>query len=173
MRILVKIAGTVAVTALLLWAAESDGGILGEVAGLPPVVAVGAIAAFFGLVALYCRTLGRTLTLVSPAARTAPPASVWWMFAIPYNFTEDFFIVHTVATSLVADARIAARERKRWSAFGYGWCAFQILSLFPGAVGYLGGAVAMPLWVAHWIMTARINRRLGHRMSPLPAHATR
>jgi hypothetical protein len=170
---LVKIVGTVAVTVLLsypLWAPQWGAGILGEVAGLPPAVALGAVAAFLGLVALYCGALWRTLTLVHPEARTAPAASVWWMFAIPYNFTEDFFIVRTVATSLAVDARVPARELRRWSAFGYCWCAGQILSLFPGIAGYLGGAVAIPLWAAHWIMTVRINRRLG---VALPAGTTR
>lgn len=176
MRTTVKIAGTVAVTVLLsypLWAPQWGRGILGEVTGLPPAVALGVVAAFFGLVALYCRTLWRTMTLIHPGARTAAPTSVWWMFAIPYNFTEDFFIVHTVATSLAADARVPARELSHWSTLGYGWCALQILSLFPGAAGYLGGAVAIPLWAAHWIMTVRINRRLGVRITPLPADAAR
>ena len=176
MRAIVKIAGTVGVTVLLsypVWAAHWGGGILGEVVGLPPAAAVGGIVAFFGLVALYCRTLWRTLTLVHPDARTAPAASVWWMFAIPYNFTEDFFIVHTVATSLAADARVPARELGRWSTFGYSWCALQILSLFPGAVGYVGGAIAIPLWGAHWIMTLRINRQLGDRTNIMPAGAAR
>jgi hypothetical protein len=174
----IKIAGTVAVTVLVsypLWAPQWGAGILGEFAGLPPALALGAVASFFGLVALYCRTLWRTLTLVRPQARAAPAASVWWMFAIPYNFTEDFFIIRTIATSLAADARVPARELRRWSAAGYGWCALQILSLFPGAAGYLGGAVAVPLWVAHWIMSRRINRRLGDRTAnaTVPAVATR
>lgn len=167
--------GTLGVTALLsypLWAPQWGGGILGEIIGLPPAVALGAIAAFFGLVALYCRTLWRTLTLVHPDARSAPAASVWWMFAIPYNFTEDFFIVRTLERSVAADARIPTREVKRWSTSGYCWCTLQILSLFPGAVGYLGGAVAIPLWAAHWIMTLRINRRLGDRTSTVPSAAT-
>ena len=44
MRAIVKIAGTVAVTVLLgypLWAPQWGGGILGEVAGLPPAAALG------------------------------------------------------------------------------------------------------------------------------------
>lgn len=174
-RALVKIAGTVTVTVLLsypFWAPQG-GGILGEVAGLPPAAALGAVAAFLALVAGYCRTLWRTLTLVHPEARTAPATSVWWMFAVPYNFTEDFFIVHAVATSLAVDARVPDRELRRWSTAGYGWCALQNLSLFPGTVGYLGGAAAIPLWAAHWIMSLRINRRLGNRVDTVPADAGR
>ena len=82
---------------------------------------------------------------------------MWWMFAVPYNFVEDFFIVRAVAASLAADGRVTPG---RWKVVGYGWCALQILSLFPGVAGYAGGAAALPVWAAHWVMTARINRSL-------------
>jgi hypothetical protein len=144
----VKVAGTAGVVALLLFPGR---GILDEVAGQPFVV-----AGFFGLVALYCAALQRTLTLTGGAR----PASVWWMFAVPYNFVEDFFIVRTVAAALAADGRAAAPGR--WSAVGYAWCTLQILSLLPGMPGYAAGAAALPVWAAHWIMTARINRSIGH-----------
>jgi hypothetical protein len=146
-----------------LWAPQWGAGILGEIAGQPIVASLTVLAAFFGLVALYCRALQQTLKLVRPDARTASPASVWWMFAIPHNFVEDFFIVQRVVASLAAEARVPAGELKRWSAFGYGWCGLQILSLLPGAAGYAGGAVALPMWAAHWAMTVRINRRLASR----------
>ncbi|WP_218919739.1 hypothetical protein [Streptosporangium roseum] len=103
-----------------------------------------------------------------PDARTASPTSVWWMFATPYNFTEDFFIVRAVSTSLAADGQVTSAFIRRWAALGYGWCAFQILSLFPGTAGYVGAAIALPLWAAHWIMTARVNRTLATRNPAAP-----
>ena len=152
MRIVVRVVGTAAVVALIGWPARG-GGVLGEVAGLPVAVTVPVVAGFLGLVAGYCATLNRTSTL----ARAPRPASVWWMFAVPFNFVEDFFIVGTVAAALAADGRIPPR---RWAAVGHCWCALQILSLFPGVAGYAGGAVALPVWAAHWVMTVRINRTL-------------
>ncbi|MGW0593771.1 hypothetical protein [Streptosporangium sp. NPDC002607] len=171
MRAVVKTVGTILVTIILgypLWAPEWGLGILGEIGALGMPGGLIAVAVFFGLVALYCRALQRTMTLVRPDARTAPPASVWWMFAIPYNFTEDFFIVRTVSASMTADARMPGGFIRWWAALGYGWCGFQILSLFPGMAGYIGGAIALPLWAAHWIMTGRVNRRLAIRQPASP-----
>ncbi|MGW4028362.1 hypothetical protein ACWEFL_03425 [Streptomyces sp. NPDC004838] len=171
MAIFVRTAGTVLVTVLLsypIWAPDWGLGILGEVAALGIAGALAAVAVFFGLVALYCRALQRTLRLIPPQYRTARPVSVWWMFAIPYNFTEDFFIVRNVAASLAVDARLPGVSVRRWAALGYGWCAFQILSLFPGVPGYVGGGVAIPLWAAHWITTVRVNRALATRPTAVP-----
>ncbi len=176
MRAIVKIMGTMGIVVLLsypLWAPQWGRGILGEVAALPMPAGIVAVAAFFGLVALYCRTLQRTLMVVRADARAASPASVWWMFAIPYNFIEDFFIVRTVAASLSLDAYLPARWRNVWSALGYGWCGLQILSLFPGAAGYVGGTVAVLLWVVHWVMTIRINRILAAHPTTAALAATR
>ncbi|MEO3976646.1 hypothetical protein [Streptomyces sp. CAU 1734] len=161
--IIVKVLGTVLVTALIsrpLWSPGADPGILREVSALGISGALLTVAVFFGLVALYCRLLQRTLALIGPEDRAASPASVWWMFAIPYNFTEDFYIVRNLTRSLTADGRTAPEAVRRWAVLGYAWCAFQILSLLPGTPGYLGGAIAIPLWVAHWIMTARVRRAL-------------
>jgi hypothetical protein len=176
MRAVVKITGTMGIVVLLsypLWAPQWGQGILGEVAALPMPAGIVVVAAFFGLVALYCRTLQRTLMVVREDARAAPPASVWWMFAIPYNFIEDFFIVRTVAASLSLDAHLPALWRNVWSALGYGWCGLQILSLFPGAAGYIGGAVAVVLWAVHWMMTIRINRILAAHPTTAALAATR
>ncbi|MEU0989056.1 hypothetical protein [Streptomyces sp. NPDC005953] len=174
--IILKVVGTALVTVLLtypFWAPGWGRGILGEIENQGPLGALLTIAVFFGLVALYCRSLQRTLALLPPTARAAAPASVWWMFAIPYNFTEDFFIVRNVAASLAADPTTPPRAVRRWAAVGYGWCAAQILSLFPGAAGYLGGAIALVLWAAHWIMTVRFNRRLARprSLAPLAHHS--
>jgi len=50
------------------------------------------VVAFFILVVLYCRTLQKTLCLISPHQRKCTPKSVWLMFLIPYNFIEDFLL---------------------------------------------------------------------------------
>ncbi|MEV7611584.1 hypothetical protein [Streptomyces sp. NPDC089799] len=175
--LLVKAAGTALVTALLtypLWGPQGGGdGILGEITARGPAAALLTAAVFLALVALYCRALQRTLTLIPAAARAAPPASVWWMFAIPHNFTEDFFIVRNVAASLAADGRVPARSVRHWALTGHGWCALQILSLFPGAAGRAGGGLALLLWAAHWVLTVRVNRSLAVRPSTARiAHST-
>ena len=174
MRVAVKVVGTAGVIVLIscpLWAPQWGAGILGEISGQPLPVSVAVVAAFLGLVALYCRVLHRTLVLVRRDARSAAPASVWWMFAIPYNFVEDFFIIHRIAASTAVDARVPARSLRRWSAAGYGWCTLQILSLFPGAFGFAAGTLAGLLWAAHWGMTVRMNRRLAAGRVPTGAVA--
>lgn len=176
MRIVIRIVGSMGVVVLLsgpLWAPQWGAGILGELTALPLPVTLIVVAAFLGLVALYCRVLHRAVTLVRPDARAATPASVWWMFAVPFNFVEDFFIVHNVAAGLCAEGGIPARELRCWSALGYGWCTLQVLSLFPGAAGLSGGVLAVPLWAAHWVMTVRINHRLASRTSTELATTTR
>ncbi|SEL82871.1 hypothetical protein SAMN05660976_03453 [Nonomuraea pusilla] len=171
MRIIIKTVGTACVIALLsypFWAPQWGSGILGEIAGLGTIGALIVVAVFFLIVALYCRALQTTMTLVRPEARSAAPASVWWMFAIPFNFTEDFFIVHTVSSSMTADARMPSAFMRWWAPLGYGWCVFQIVSLFPGITGFIGGAIAIPLWAAHWIMTVRANRMLAAWRTAVP-----
>jgi hypothetical protein len=162
MSVVTRIVGTICVTILLacpIWAPQWGSGLLGEITGQPPWASAAIVTGFLTLVALYCRALQRTLTLIGPDARQARPGSVWWMFAVPHNFVEDFFIVRAVAGSLAA-ARTPATEVRRWSLLGYGWCALQIVSLLPGVAGLAGGALALPLWAAHWALTARLNRRL-------------
>jgi hypothetical protein len=169
--LLIKTVGTVLVVVLLtrpLWAEDGDPGVLREIIALGPVGGTIAALVFLGLVALYSRALQRTMELVRSEARTAAPTSVWWMFAIPLNFMEDFFIVRDVGSSLAADGRLERSVVRRWILVGHGWCAFQILSLFPGAAGYTGGAAAIVLWAAHWIMTARVQRVLADRRPAVP-----
>jgi len=99
-------------TALLVaWAVlpyldnSTNENILGEVlkAGIGPTLAI--ISAFFLLVACYCRTLQTCLTLIKPENRKAAPASVWYMFAMPFNFIEDFFIVINLANSIAEEQK--------------------------------------------------------------------
>ncbi|MDI6099991.1 hypothetical protein QLQ12_15425 [Actinoplanes sp. NEAU-A12] len=161
-RTAVRIVGTAGVVVLLshpVWAPRWGSGLLGEIAGRPLWASAAIVTGFLGLVALYCRALQRTLTLVRPGARRAGPRSVWWMFAIPHNFIEDFFIVRAVAASLTADGA-GARTVRRWTVLGYGWCVLQIVSLVPGPAGLAGGAAALPVWAAHWWLTVRVNRAL-------------
>lgn len=147
-------------------------GIFGEIALFGPYGALAAVALFLGVVFFYCRDLGRTLAAVSPAARKAPPASVWWMFVLPYNFIEDFFIIHNVSASLRAEARRHAglagwRRFGEWS--GLGWCGAQIVSLVPNLLGSTAGLIALVLWLIHW----RLIRRALAVLRNAPASATR
>lgn len=163
MSVAFKLLLTLPVAALLtqpLWAPHWGAGILGEVHALGPAGSVVAVAAFFALVAGYCRHLQRLLAAIPPPARTAAPRSVWWMFAIPYNFVEDFFIVAAIAASLRNDGRIEPARQQRWRRLGLGWCGLQIVSLLPGAIGVAAGAAALLAWAAHWALSVRLLRVL-------------
>ena len=165
-----KLLATAMVTVLIVspwWWSGSDGGILRELALLGAWGSVAVGAAFFALVACYCRLLQRTLERIAPAHRTASPRSVWWMFAIPYNFVEDFVIVGNVASSLRAAAAARPGALRRWLLLGWAWCALQILSLLPGELGMTTGALALLAWLAHWVFTARLHARLP-AVSPSP-----
>lgn len=163
MRTLIKVLGTALVVVLLtypLWAPQWGSGILGEIWAFGVPGSLAAIIVFFSLVALYCRSLQRTLSSVRTEARMASPRSVWLMFAIPYNFVEDFFIVSNVGRSLSADGSVTPRFARVWLVLGFGWAALQIVSLLPGEPGLVGGALALVAWGSHWILTARANRIL-------------
>lgn len=161
-----KLVATAAVACLLaapFLHPQAGKGVLGEVEALGWGPAAAVVLGFFGLVALYCRSLQRCLTLVRPSCRAAAPRSVWLMFLLPYNFIEDFFIVHHVAQSIRAEAALNSRlsHLKRYGAFsGFGWCAAQIVSLWPNQVGAAAGFIALPLWFWHWLFVARTNRQL-------------
>lgn len=161
--VVVKVVGTAAVVMLLVVGAQAGGGVLGEVARLPPVVAAVAVVGFFAAVALYCRVLGQVLAAVPPQARATAVGGVWWMFAIPYNFTEDFFIVAAVARSLEHDGTLPRAVVRRWRHVGVAWCMLQVVSLVPGPWGVAGGAAALVAWVVHWRMTLGVLSRLGVR----------
>lgn len=132
-----------------------------EVLGLYGAIALGIV--FLAAVFLYCKDLHRSLALVSPGARQAAPGSVWLMFLIPYNFVEDFFIVANVARSLQREAQrnAALHSFKHFGwVSGMGWCAAQIVSLLPHAVGSIAGVLALPLWIVHWRLIRRANSAL-------------
>ncbi|MBR8657234.1 hypothetical protein KDH83_28345 [Achromobacter sp. Marseille-Q0513] len=156
MHILIRVFGTLAVTALLtypLWAPQWGAGLLGEIFLVPFPGNLALVLGFLALVALYCATLQRTLRLTGARGNV-----VWWMFAIPANFVEDFYIIHGIGQAL--RPRCDARRLRTWLMLGNGWCVLQILSLFPGHVGMSAGLLAIALWLAHWRLTIAINRSL-------------
>ncbi|MBB4854141.1 hypothetical protein HNP40_001521 [Mycobacteroides chelonae] len=154
---------TIPVIVLLLqplWAPQWGSGILGEVSTTGPVAALAAAAVFFALVALYCRTLQQILICLPEWGRVRSPRSVWWMFALPFNFVEDFFIVNDIAGSLAVTSVISGTGRSTWRTTGLTWCALQIMSLLPGPVGLVGGVLAIPVWLGNWAHAGVILRRL-------------
>jgi len=139
---------------------DASGGILGELKIFGPVGSVVAIAAFLLLVLFYALDLIRSLKLVSPASRKAKPNSVWFMFLLPYNFIEDFFIVSNVAKSLKAEAAInpaLATSNSFGMISGLGWCIAQVVSLIPNQIGSVAGLVAIGFWIWHWVFIRRTN----------------
>ena len=154
-HVTIKVAGTAAVCLLLWWSLENtDKGILREVTAFGGLVAGLVVATFFALVVAYARDLQKLLRAIPADQRTAQPNSVWWMLVIPYNFTEDFFIIDNIARSLerVAASRpdLASRLGHFGRRSGLGWCALQIGSLVPHDLGSLAGMLALPLWLWHW-----------------------
>lgn len=108
---------------------------------------------FLALVALYANDLRKALELVSADNRQAAPRSVWWMLVLPYNFIEDFFIIHAVTVSLRREAqcRGGLGRMKSFGAYtGFGWCVAQIGSLIPNGIGSLFALLALVMWVMHW-----------------------
>lgn len=125
--------------------------------------ALGVLFVFLVLVYIYCKDLEKTLTLVAEENRAAPPKSVWLMFLIPYNFVEDFFIVHNISASIEREASVnAALSPVRIVGFysGLGWCTAQILSLAPGYIGKTSSLLAIVLWVVHWRFIRTVNLHL-------------
>lgn len=121
------------------------------------------IGAFFMMVGFYCSTLQRCLTLIRPENRKTKPTSVWYMFAIPFNFVEDFFIVIHLANSLAEEKKTNSRL-KDISDFGMisgiGWSIAQVLSFIPNYVGQIAGLLGMVLVIYHWTQIAKINKLL-------------
>lgn len=163
MSLLLRSCLTVPVVALLVWPAlqPGAGGFFTETERLG-VWGLVAAAAFLTCVVLYCRDLERLLVAIDPGSRAASPRSVWLMMLVPFNFVEDFFIVENVARSLEAQWRtrpgLAARGSGR--ALGLTWCALQIVSLMPSALGLIAGTLAVPPWLLHWAFVRRVRRDL-------------
>lgn len=142
---------------------NAKGGVLNEVALLGPVFGPMLIAVFFSAIAFYAWDLKRLFKTIPRKYRAAHPHSVWWMFLIPYNFIEDFFIIQNLTRSLHAYTNENAAPYVKWpygAVTGFGWCALQIVSLFPHSIGAVSGGLAIILWIAHW----RFVRLVIHRI---------
>jgi hypothetical protein len=142
---------------------EINGRVLREVQmlGITGSVIVGLV--FLCAIVFYCRDLQTSLSLISPEARVASPRSVWWMFFMPFNFVEDFFIVANVARSIKNEAAknpalAGLKSVGLWS--GLGWCTAQIISLIPHELGSIGSVFALVFWIVHWRFIRSVNVRL-------------
>lgn len=159
-----------ALTALIVaWAvlpymdSASNESILGEISRVGIVPSILIISSFFIMVAFYCRTLQKCLTLINPENRKAKPQSVWYMFAIPFNFVEDFFIVINIANSIEEEKKTNTKLKDISDfgmASGIGWSIAQVLSFIPNMTGQIAGLVGMILVIYHWLQIFRINRLL-------------
>lgn len=143
--------------------ADVSGGILGELKFFGSIGSVIVMLLFLMLIYFYALDLIKSLRLVAPTSRKAKLNSVWFMFLLPYNFIEDFFIVSNVAKSLKAEALINP-ELASFKSFGMisgvGWCTAQLISLIPNHLGSIAGLVAIVFWVWHWIFIRKVNRIL-------------
>jgi hypothetical protein len=103
------------------------------------------------------------VALGTPDSRKAKPNSVWWMLVLPYNFIEDFFIIHAVTESLRHEASINSRLKSLKSLgalTGFGWCAAQIGSLIPNQIGSSFAVLALIMWVFHWRLIRKAKASL-------------
>jgi hypothetical protein len=167
MNILIRLILTIL---LVAWAVlpyfdnSANDSVLNEIIRIGVLPSLLIIGAFFMMVGFYCRTLQRCLSLINPTNRKAKPSSVWYMFAIPFNFIEDFFIVINIANSIEEEKK-SNSNLKTVTDFGMvsgiGWSIAQILSFIPNFVGQIAGVVGMILVVYHWVLIARINKLLG------------
>jgi hypothetical protein len=161
----VKGLGTALVTVFMLrpWFIDGGDGVIDTVRSFGVLPALLCTAAFFGAVALYCRSLQHTVTLVDPERRAMEPKAVWFMYVPFFNIVEDFFIIENVTRSLEAQAcvdhRLAGR-RHFGRITGLGWCVGQAVALWPSTVGELASVIAAVLWLAHWATIVRFNRLL-------------
>lgn len=138
-------------------------GFLIEMQSLGFEYSVVTVFLFLLLVFLYCKDLQRCLELISEGNRETAPRSVWLMFLIPYNFIEDFFIIHNLSLSIKNEAKSGSTipDGGRYGVrSGIGWCAFQLLSLMPGVVGQISGIIALILWIVHWRFIRQIKASL-------------
>ena len=142
---------------------DTSGGILGELKIFGPTGSMVAMATFLLLVLFYALDLIKTLKLVSSSSRKTKPNRVWFMFLLPYNFIEDFFIVCNVANSLKAESMVnpALAKFKSFGVIsGIGWCSAQVVSLIPNQIGSVSGLAAIAFWIWHWVFIRRANRAL-------------
>jgi hypothetical protein len=129
--------------------------------GLMGSIVLGVL--FFAAIAFYCRDLEKCLSRIQPQNRTASPKSVWYMFLIPYNIIEDFFIIITISSSIQNERKVNSNLysiKDDGLVIGIGWCTAQVLSLIPSVGGQISGLIALVLWVIHWGFIRRVNQHL-------------
>lgn len=121
------------------------------------------IILFFTAIGFYCMDLQRCLELIDPKNRKAKPQSVWYMFLLPYNFIEDFFIVINISNSLEEEAKKnekLANCNDFGMITGIGWSIAQILSFVPNLTGQIASILGLVLWIIHWRFIIKMNRLL-------------
>lgn len=166
MNLLIRISLTIL---LVLWASLPYFDKTGSKNALDAILSIGIagsilfVLAFFIMVAFYCKTLQRCLELIRPENRKATPKSVWYMFLIPFNFIEDFFIVINISNSIEEEAKInpkLAAIKDFGMVTGIGWSIAQVLSFIPNYIGQVAGGIGFILVIIHWLFVAKINRLL-------------
>jgi divalent metal cation (Fe/Co/Zn/Cd) transporter len=126
-------------------------------------VSVISIVAFLIIVALYVNSLQTCLTLIKPENRKAKPKTVWYMFLLPFNFIEDFFIVIDISNSIEAEAKTnekLSNVKDFGMVTGIGWCVTQIMWFIPNYVGQISGIICCILIIVHWVQIHKINKLL-------------
>lgn len=121
------------------------------------------IISFFLAIAYYCKALQECLTLIAPHNRKASPKSVWYMFLMPFNFIEDFFIMISISNSLEEEAKHNSKLeniKDFGMVTGIGWSIAQILSFIPNMAGQIAGGLGLVLWIMHWRFIIKINKLL-------------
>ncbi|SDF58237.1 hypothetical protein [Cellulophaga baltica] len=166
MNVIIKIV----ITALLLLIAikpyfekgQIPGG-LSEFENLGLIPSIILIITFFTAIAFYCKSFQTTLNLIKIENRTRKPKSVWYMYLIPFNFIEDFFIIIDISNSLKSEMK-SNENLKKFGDFGLtlgiGWSVAQIFSLIPNMAGQISGFVGLILWIIHWSLIGKINKVL-------------
>ena len=127
------------------------------------IIGLSSVLIFFVAVAFYCLALQRLMNQIDPHCRTREPRAVWYMYLLPYNFIEDFFIIFDIVSSLRNQAQIDQRLIKFGDfglTLGIGWCLAQLLSFIPNIVGQIAGVIGVFLWIAHWMLMAKIYKFL-------------
>ncbi|MCA6364161.1 MAG: hypothetical protein IM638_14080 [Bacteroidetes bacterium] len=176
MNVLIRLALTALLMAWAVWPyfeSTTSQSALGGVLAIDIGWTVFIVTAFFGMVACYCLTLQKCLSRIKPENRKAGPASVWYMFALPFNFVEDFFIVIHLAHSLEEEKKSNAALRNVNDfglVSGIGWCVAQLLSFIPNVVGQVAGLAGMVLVVYHWMSIVKINKLLRENLTPQKSH---
>ncbi|WP_445722847.1 hypothetical protein [Flavobacterium sp.] len=170
MNVIIKII----ITALLLLIAinpyfengQIPGG-LSEFRSLGLIPSIILILIFFTAIAFYCKSLQTTLNLIKIENRTRKPKSVWYMYLIPFNFIEDFFIIIDISNSLKNEMR-SNESLKKFGDFGLtigiGWSVAQLFSLIPNIAGQISGFVGIILWIIHWFLIEKINKVLKNKL---------